>query len=381
MSSQSPIEIRQVRTKDDLNRFIRLPWAVYKDDPAWRPPLLMDRKDHLNPKKNPYFQHAETALWLAWRGHECVGRISSQICRLHLERHKDKAGQFGFLDAVDDEAVFAALLNQAASWLKARGMQMMRGPYSFSINDEMGLLIDGFETPPCILMPHARPYYRTHIESSGLAKAMDVFAYDYRLQSEFPRAARLIMARAAKQGKIEVRHMNMSDFDNEIALIIDIFNDAWSDNWGFVPMTRAEVAEMAKKLKLLVTGGFGQIASVDGEPAAMIISLPDVNHAIRDLNGRLLPFGWAKILWRLKLRKPTKGRIPLMGVRKKFQNGAMGAGLALSLIEGIDAYHGPRGAKQAELSWVLETNGPMNTLAKMVGAEPYKTYRIYEQQI
>ncbi|PLX43991.1 MAG: N-acetyltransferase [Hyphomicrobiales bacterium] len=367
--------------KSDLDSFIRLPWTIYRHDPAWSPPLILERREHLNPDKNPYFQHAEAALWLAYRDGACVGRISAQICRLHLEAHDNTSGQFGFIEAIDDAEVFSALFEAAADWLRQRGMRRMLGPFNFSINDEMGLLIDGFDEPPRILMSHARPYYQDRIEALGLTKAKDVYAYDYMLRSEFPPAAKAVMARAAKQGKIEIRPMNKADFKNEIALVVDIFNDAWSENWGFVPMTDAEVQVMADNLKLLVTGGFGQIASVDGEPAAMLVSLPDVNHTIRDLNGRLLPFGWAKIIWRLKIRKPTQGRIPLMGVRKKFQHGVLGAGLALRLIEAIDAYHGPRGAKRAELSWVLEDNGPMNALAKLVGAKPYKTYRIYERQL
>lgn len=381
MNPETSIEIRQVQSRGDLEAFIRLPWKIFENDPSWIPPLVMERREHLDSKKNPYFQHADVALWLAYRNGECVGRISSQICKLYQERHRDHTGHFGFLDAIDDPDVFCGLINTAGEWLKQRGMRAMRGPFNFSINDEMGLLIDGFNDPPRVLMPHALPYYKLRAEEQKLVKAKDVYAYDYKLKTEFPKAAKAIMARAHKQGAIEVRPLNKSDFDKEIALIIDIFNDAWSDNWGFVPMTDAEVKMMANNLKMLVTGGFGQIASVNGEPAAMLVSLPDVNHAIRDMNGRLLPFGWAKIIWRIKVQKPTQGRIPLMGVRKKYQHGVLGAGLALLLIEAIDAYHAPRGAKRAELSWVLEDNGPMNSLAKLVGASPYKTYRIYERQL
>ncbi len=375
------IEIRPVTGKKDRDIFIKLPWRIYKDDPNWIPPLIIERREHLDPKKNPYFDHAEVQLWLAFQDGECVGRISAQICKLHQKRYNDRMGQFGFLEAIDDADVFAALLQSAGAWLKQRGMKSFNGPYSFSINDEVGLLIDGFDRPPCFLMGHALPYYAAHMEKSGLRKSKDLYAYDYDVGPDFPKIANAIIARAQKQGKIEIRPMRMSAFEEDLALILDIFNDAWSDNWGFVPMTDAEVKKLGNDLKMLVRGGYGQVAMIDGEAAAMIISLPDINNAIHDLNGRLLPFGWVKLLWRLKIAHFTDGRIPLMGVRKKFQKGALGAALALMLVDAIRAYHYPRGAKRAELSWVLEDNEAMKTIAKIVGGRLYKTYRIYRDEL
>jgi len=375
------IDIRPVSSKKDRDIFIKLPWTLYKDDPNWIPPLILERREHLDPKKNPYFDHAEVQLWLAFRGDECVGRISTQVCALHQQRYNNQMGQFGFLEAIDDAEVFKALLQTARDWLRQRGMKRISGPYSFSINDEMGVLVKGFDRPPCFLMGHALPYYAPQLEALGLQKAKDVFAYDYNVKPDFPKMANAIIARAQKQGKIEVRPMRMSAFEEDLALILDIFNDAWSGNWGFVPMTEAEVKKLGNDLKMLVKGGYGQVAQINGEAAAMIISLPDINHSIRDLNGCLLPFGWAKLLWRLKVQNFTDGRIPLMGVRKKFQKGALGAGLALMVVDAIRAYHYPRGAKRAELSWVLEDNDAMNTIAKIVGGQHYKTYRIYEDDL
>ncbi len=375
------IDIRPVSSKKDRDIFIKLPWTLYKDDPNWIPPLILERREHLDPKKNPYFDHAEVQLWLAFRGDECVGRISTQVCALHQQRYNNQMGQFGFLEAIDDAEVFKALLQTARDWLRQRGMKRISGPYSFSINDEMGVLVKGFDRPPCFLMGHALPYYAPQLEALGLQKAKDVFAYDYNVKPDFPKMANAIIARAQKQGKIEVRPMRMSAFEEDLALILDIFNDAWSGNWGFVPMTEAEVKKLGNDLKMLVKGGYGQVAQINGEAAAMIISLPDINHSIRDLNGCLLPFGWAKLLWRLKVQRFTDGRIPLMGVRKKFQKGALGAGLALMVVDAIRAYHYPRGAKRAELSWVLEDNDAMNTIAKIVGGQHYKTYRIYEDDL
>ncbi len=381
MTDTAPVEIRYVNGKKDIDTFIKLPWTVYKGDPNWIAPLIMERREHLDPRKNPYFEHAEVQLWLAFRGETCVGRISAQICELHQKRYNDQMGQFGFLEAIDDAQVFQALLQTARDWLARRGMKRISGPYSFSINDEMGVLVEGFDRPPCFLMGHALPYYAPQLEAQGLKKAKDVFAYDYDVGPDFPKVANAIIARAQKQGKIEVRPMRMSAFEEDLALILDIFNDAWSDNWGFVPMTDAEVNKLGNDLKMLVEGGYGQVAMIDGEPAAMIISLPDINHSIRDLDGRLFPFGWAKLLWRLKVHHFTDGRIPLMGVRKKFQKGALGAGLALMVVDAIRGYHYPLGAKRAELSWAQEDNDAMKTIAKIVGGRQYKTYRIYEDDL
>ncbi len=376
--TSSRISIRPVRSAADIRAFIDLPVRLYASDPNWVRPLDMDRRDHLDPKKNPYFDHAEVQLWLAWRGKECVGRISAQICRLHLERHGDNTGFFGFLEAVDEAEVFAALLAAAEDWLKARGMQRIRGPFNFSINEEMGLLVKGFDTPPAVMMTHALSYYAPRLEALGYSKAKDVFAYDMD-KYELPPLARAVIKRARKEQLIEIRPINMADFDNELKIILDIFNQSWQDNWGFVPMTEAEITRMGKDLKMLIKGEYGRFAYVDGEPAAMIVSLPDVNDAIRDLDGRLFPLGLFKLLWRLKVSPIRRWRVPLMGIARKYHGKSFGAGLVLGMIEDLYNYHYPRGARWVELSWVLEDNKPMTSIARMLGSRPYKTYRIYER--
>lgn len=374
------IEVRPVKGRRDLDRFIAMPRLVYRDDPNWIAPLPMERKDVLKPGRNPYFQHAEAQLFLAFDGDACVGRISAQIDRLSLERYRDRTGQFGFLEAVDDRAVFSALLGQAERWLAERGMTRVRGPFSFSINEETGLLVDGFDTPPRLMMGHARPYYAARLEELGYAKAKDIIAYDYALDTPFPRKMALVLKRVLRSGDIRVRPISKRHLERDLDIIISIFNDAWSDNWGFVPMTDAEIKHLGKNLKLLVTEGYIAIAEIQGRPAAMAVTLPDVNDWIADLDGRLLPFGWAKLLYRF-MTPPKAARLPLMGVRKSYQGTPMGTALALAVIEAVRVYHAARGLERAELSWILEDNVSMRRIIEELDAHPYKTYRIYERSL
>jgi hypothetical protein len=381
MTTAHGIEIRPVGTASSLDDFIELPFNIFKNDPHWVPPLRMERRDHLSAKKNPYFEHADTQLFTAWRDGQCVGRVSAQICALHQSRYGDATGQFGFLDAIEDNAVFAALLTTAENWLRERDMKHCRGPFSFSINEETGLLVDGFKTPPSVMMGHAKPYYGPAIEACGYHKAMDLIAYDYDAASEMPRAMRAMARRAEKSGDLHLRNLDKKNLARDLEIIIQLFNDAWSENWGFVPMTEAEIAHLGQNLKLLVTEGFVSIAEYNGKPAAMAVTLPNLNAAIADLNGSLLPFGWVKLLWRLKVRSPASVRMPLMGVAKEHQSSPVGAALSIAVIDSIRSYHAGRGTNRAELSWILETNEPIRKIIEAVGGRPYKTYRVYERAI
>jgi hypothetical protein len=375
----TPLRVRPVEDRRTLKQFLQMPASIYADDPHWVQPLLFERLEHLNPKKNPYFEHAEVAFWLAVRGERPVGRISAQVDRLHLERHRDATGQFGFLEAEDDPAVFAALLEAAEAWLKARGMRRATGPFSLSINGESGLLIDGFETPPYLMMGHAPRYYRPRVEAQGWRKAKDLIAYAFDVVAPPPLRARRMYERLSRGAGLSFRPIEMRRFEQELQTIVDIFNDAWSDNWGFVPMTPAEVRHMGRNLKPIVRAEHAWIGAVDGEPAAMTVTLPNVNEAIADLGGRLLPLGWAKLLWRLKVRGTRSARMPLMGVRKKYQGTPKGAALALGVIEAVRSWHAAHGAQAAELSWVLEDNRPTHDIIELVGGRPHKTYRVYEK--
>ena len=384
-----PLTIEPVTDAAGMERFLKMPWAVYRGDaeagdtydPNWVPPLLLERREHLDPNKNPFFEHAEARFWLAQRAGRDIGRISAQIDRAHLERHGDGAGHFGFLDAVDDREVFAGLLGAAEDWLRAAGMERLRGPFSLSINDESGLLVEGFDSPPSMMMGHAKPYYRAHLEALGYGKAKDLICYDYQIEQQMPETVARFVERAKADPALRLRPFDMARYDGDLRDIIDIFNDAWSDNWGFVPMTEAEIRHFGKSLKPLVRPGFIAIAELRGEPVAMAVSLPNLNEAIADLNGRLLPFGWAKLLWRLKLSTTKSARVALMGVRKRYQSSPFGAALAFAVIDAIRAYHAAHGAKRAELSWILEDNGAMRRMIEMLGGRPYKTYRIYERAL
>jgi hypothetical protein len=375
------LRVRPVEGRRTLKQFIQMPARIHAGDRHWVQPLMFERLEHLNPKKNPYFEHAEVAFWLALRNDRPVGRISAQVDRLHLERHQDATGQFGFLEAEDDPEVFAALFEAAGSWLVARGMRRATGPFSLSINDESGLLTDGFETPPYLMMGHGPRYYGPRVEEQGFRKARDLIAYAFDVAAPPPERARRMYARLSRGAGLSFRPIEMRRFDQELETIVEIFNDAWSDNWNFVPMTPAEVRYMGKNLKPIVRAEYAWIGETDGEPAAMVVTLPNVNEAIADLGGRLLPFGWAKLLWRLKVRGTRSARMPLMGVRKQYQGTAKGAALALGVIEAVRGWHAEHGAQEAELSWVVEDNRPTHEIIAMVGGRPYKTYRVYEKSL
>jgi hypothetical protein len=359
-----------------MRRFIRVPWSVYADDPTWVPHLLVERREHFSPR-NPYFAHARCCFWLAYRGTRPVGRISAQIDELHQGRYRDAIGFFGFLEAENEAVTFHRLLSTAEVWLRDQGMLRIRGPFNFSINQECGLLVDGYDTPPMIMMGHSRPYYPARLTAEGYRGVKDLLAY--RLPTHFtpPEFMKAILNKAA--GCARVRPLRRSRLHEDLEIIEDIFEDAWSTNWGFIPFTEDEVRHLGYHLRLLVDDDAVQIAEVDGVPAAMIVAFPNLNEVIRDLQGRLLPFGWLKLLWRLKVKSPKTARVVLMGVRKRFQRSALGAALGFLLIDALRGYGIRRGVQEVELSWILEDNMPMRNMLTLVGGVPYKRYRIYEK--
>ena len=377
-SDKLSIEAVNLDNKSDVRRFIRVPWSIYANDPLWVPPLVLERHQHLSPR-NPYFQHARLKAWVAVRDGQAVGRISTQIDELHQARYGDTTGFFGLLEAIDDEAVFAALFDVAGNWLREQGMRRIRGPFSLSINDESGLLVEGFETPPYIMMSHAPRYYAQRLEELGFEKVKDLLAYVIHPTYETPKVVTTLMARANR--RIRVRPLKRSRFDEELGILQDIFEDAWSENWGFIPFTAEEFAEVGKNLKLLVDEELVQIAEVDGAPGAMMVTFPNVNEAIRDLNGSLFPLGWLKLLWRLKVTGVKTGRIALMGVRKRYQNSLLGSALAFSVIEATRPPVIRQGIREVEMSWILEDNKGMRRILETIGARVSKRYRIYEKSV
>lgn len=375
----APLHVVPVFGKAELDRFIRIPDALFQFDPAWISPLLIERRMHLSVRSNPYFQHARWRAWIAWRGQQPVGRISAQVDALHLERYSDATGFFGMLDAEDRLETFEALFGVAEQWLRDQGMRRVRGPFNLSINAEIGTLIEGFDTPPMIMMGHARPYYGRCVEACGYRKAKDTLAYV--VAPDFPAPA--VMQRMARRvaHSVTVRPLEPKRFDDEMSVLRSIFNDAWEENWGFVPFTAAEFRDMGRSLRFLVGPDLIQIAEVNGEPAAFIVALPNVNEAIRGLGGRLLPTGWFKLLWRLKVRYPETARVPLMGVRRRFQRTRLGPQLAFLVIDAVRQCLHRRGVKNVEMSWILEDNDGMRSIIEAIGGRAYKRYRVYERQL
>lgn len=372
------LRIAPVDGRRDLERFIRVPWPLYARDPAWIPPLLAERRRQLS-RRNPYFAHAQWQAWIAYHGATPVGRISAQVDQLHLRHHRDDVGFFGMLDAPEDPEMFGALLDVAEGWLRERGMRRVRGPFNLSVNQEAGVLVEGFHTPPMVGMGHNHAYYGRHIEAQGYTKARDLLAYWLDLGYEPPQAVRRLLGRLKQP--IVRRPLRRAAFDEDVQIVREIFNDAWSRNWGFVPFTREEFHELAQSYKFLISRDFVQLVEVQGEAAAMMVSLPNLNEAIRDLNGRLLPHGWLKLLWRLKMRLPRTARVALMGVRRKYQGGALGAALAFTAIEASRDAGVRRGVREAELSWILEDNKGVRSIIESIGGVPYKRYRIYEKAL
>jgi hypothetical protein len=379
VSTPASLRIVPLDSKADLGRFIELPHAILGSDPAWIPPLHLERRLHLGAKTNPWFEHARWKAWLAYRGDKLVGRISAQIDSLHLELHKDDAGFFGMLDAEDNPETFAALMGAAEEWLRSEGIKRVRGPLSLSINDEVGLLVDGFDTSPYFMMGHSKPYYGTHIEQAGYHKAKDMLAYVVEPNFPAPKVMKRLLGKSKQS--ITVRPLDNKRFDAELAVLRDIFNDAWSDNWGFVPFTEAEFKDLGHTLKVLIASELIQIAEVDGEPAAFIVALPNVNEVIKDFGGKLLPFNWAKLLWQLKVKFPKSSRVPLMGVRRSFHNTPLGPGLAFLVIDAVRHHLVARGVEQVELSWILEDNDGMRNIIEAIGGRDYKRYRVYEKEL
>jgi hypothetical protein len=376
------LKIVPVQTDQQWHDFHHLPFKVYQEDPNWVPPLLLERKFHFQAKHNPYFRHGRAAFFLAYCGKEPVGRISAQIDQLHLDRYGDATGHFGFIEAIDDATVFEALLKAAQDWLRSEGMKRVIGPVSFSLWDQPGLLVDGFNTPPYVMMNHHRPYYEAYILANGFRKAEDLIAYRYGPEAPTATLEKLL-ERALRGGEVTLRNIRMDKqhFESEVAMLLDIINDAWSDNWGYVPMTKAEIDDLAGILKLLLRPGDVAIAEYKGQPAAFAAIFPNLNEAIRDMNGRLFPFNWIKLLWRMKVSRPKTARMPMMGVRKALQSSPVGAALALSVIRSVRDFNFSRGVKDSELSWILERNAKVRHVIEMVGGVAYKTYRLFEKPL
>jgi GNAT superfamily N-acetyltransferase len=369
------MRIQAVRTKSDLKTFITFPWRIYREDPQWVPPMILDIKFVLG--DNPFWEHAEKELFLAYDDSgKPVGRIAAIIDRNYITFQNEKAGFFGFFECVNDGAVAAALFDKARAWLAERGMSVMRGPMNPSTNDECGFLCDGFDTPPRLMMPHTPPYYLGLAEQSGLVKAKELYAYDMDVSAgPLERLERLSAIAYKKNPGLKVRKLNKRDFKNEIDRAISIYNAAWEKNWGFVPWTDKEFHTIAGRLKSLLLLDTTLLAETDGKPVGMLIAVPDYNIVMKKINGRLFPTGIFKFLYHKN--KIDALRLMIMGVvRESRQHG----------IEGVMYYEALKNAQKlgytkCEFSWVLDDNIMTQRAAEMMGGKLYKKYRIYEQVI
>lgn len=386
--SQSPT-VRPVVSKADRKAFVDLAWRVYRDDPAWVPPLKAEVHGLLDETRNPWFKHGRAKLWLAERDGAVVGRISAQVDDLVQQHMEAGLGQWGMFEALDGDTA-AALIAAAEEWLRGQGMTRAMGPISISIWDEPGLLIDGFDQPPMVMMGHHRREYGAFVEAAGYDKAKDLYTYELDIREELQPLVRRLIAAGENNPRIRLRNVDKSNFASEAAIILGILNDAWSDNWGFVPLTDAEIAYAGKKLKPIIFEDMVRIAELATgsepgagfEPVAFMITLPDVNQLIADLDGRLFPFGWAKLLWRLRTPRTARIRVPLMGVVKKLHGSRLAGQLAFMLIDSIrrvcvDRY----GVSHGEFGWILEDNQGMTSIAELSGSKINHTYRIYEKRL
>ncbi|HET9812283.1 MAG TPA: N-acetyltransferase [Sphingomicrobium sp.] len=377
----APVIVRPVETKQDRKAFVDFAWDVYRNDPAWVPPLKDEVHGLITPGKNPWFEHAKAQLWLATRAGKVVGRISAQVDELVQQHMGQGTGQWGMFEALDGQAA-AALIARAEEWLREQGMTRALGPVSLSIWDEPGLEIEGFHEPPTVMMGHHKPEYDAWIEAAGYGKAKDLLTYEVDIAHwDDPKINRLI-AMGERNPRIRIRQVDKSRFAEEARVILNLFNDAWSNNWGYVPLTESEIAYAGKKLKPIIYNELVRIAEYDGEPVAFMITLPDINELIRDLNGELFPFGWAKLLWRLRRPKTRRARVPLMGVAKKLHQSRLASQLAFMLIEFTrrDAV-GKFGVEVGEFGWILEDNKGMLSIAELPGARVNHRYRIFEKAL
>lgn len=375
----SSVEITEVKTRAERDAFIKFPWRIYAIDPVWVPPLILERKEFLDQKKHPFFEHGAAALFLARRGGEIVGRIMASDDPNYNALHQSNVGCFGMLESIEDTEVAGALFDAAETWVRQRGRNEIMGPIDYSTNYLCALLIDGFEHPPMLLTSHNPPYYARLLEQRGFTKEIDFFGWWFDNADEASARLRRLAARFKNRQVATIRGVDLKNIQQESERLRQIYNAAWEHNWGFVPFTAKEFAYMAKELKLLVDPALTLIAEVDGESASFVLTLPDINVALKKLNGRLtsfgLPIGLAKLLF-YKNRIKTC-RLTALGVAPKFRRHGIAEMLVLQVIETAMLKRGMNG----ECSLVLENNAMMNRFLEAIGAERYKTYRIYSRRL
>jgi hypothetical protein len=382
----SEVIITPVSGKADRKAFLDLAYRLNASDENWVPPLRMEAEELITPGKNPFFDHADVQLFLARRAGTVVGRISAHIDHLAIGMDASQGmgpgtGNWGMLEA-EDEAVAQALIGHAEGWLREKGMTRVLAPLSMSIWEEPGQLVKGFDHPPTVMMGHQPERYRHYIEALGYQAAKTLNTYELDILNEFPPLIQRVIQSGEKNAKIRIRNVDKSKFDSEAALILDILNDAWSDNWGFVPFSDAEIKYAGKKFKPIVREDLIMVAEYEGEPVAFMMTLPDLNEAIKPMGGKLFPFNWIKLLVWLRKPKVRTMRVPLMGVRKRLQSSRMASQLAFMMIEYIrrNAIR-DYGATRGEIGWILDDNQGMNAIAEAINSTINKSYVIYDKPL
>lgn len=380
MTSRMTIEVRQHTPGKDLKHFLRVPHLVLAEDPQWVAPLNMLVAQQLTPAKNPFFAHADVALFTAWKHGELAGRISAQVDRQHLAKHRDSTGFFGFFDTVNDPAVGDALVKAASEFLRRRGMARLRGPLSLSVNEEAGMLVEGFEYPPMMMCPHHTRYQKDIAEATGLQKAMDLIGWRY-IVNDLPQRVVRAREKVRAMPEVTIRTLDKRKAESELELLLEVWDDAWKDNWGHVSMTAAEVRAFVSTMKPILEEQLSLIAEIDGEPAAICFAAPNLNEATHGLEGKLSPLGALKFGWRMFVKKPSTARLILLGMKEKFRARREYGYLPMALVYEVKTRGERLGYRWGELGWTLETNGAVNAMIKAMGCTPYKTYRIFEKPL
>jgi len=375
----SEISIVPVTRRREFKKFVLFPYRHYQNDPHWIPPLKFERWNFLHPKKNYFYRHAKVGLFLAMREGQVVGRISAQIDWEYEKCHGERVGNFGFFECEDRPETAAALFKAAEDFCRAENATRLLGPFNFSINQESGLLVEGFESPLMIMMPYNPRYYPALVETAGYSKAKDLYAWWYQA-GEIPEGPAQVAAEVAKHPGLVVRPVDKKNYLRDMTTIFEIFNSAWAKNWGFVPFTPEEIRKDAKEIRMLFDPSVAFLAEVDGKPAGICLSVPNLYELITDLNGKLFPFGWMKLLWRLKKRRYTSARLMMLGVKEEFRGGTLG-GLSVLLYSEVGRRGYQAGYRGGELSWTLEDNVKINAGIEFMGGKKYKTYRIYEKNL
>jgi len=368
------VDVVSVVSPKDLARFIRLPHSIYAGDPLWVAPLDSDERARLTPGKNPFFEHAEAAYFLARDGAKDVGRIAVSIDRNHDAFQGERQAAFGFLEA-ESAAALAELLQTAERWASARGAEVLRGPLNFTTNDDCGLLIRGFEHSPALLMPYNKPSYPTWVDAAGMKKAKDLYAFRISVANPLPDQIVRVAEKVRAHHGIVVRPLSMKRFDEDLGRVKEVYNSAWENNWGFVPMTDHEIDHMAAQLKPAVVPGMVLFAEIEGKPVGFVLALPDVNQALRPLRGRLFPLGVFRLLW--SLPRVRDGRLMALGVRAGYRR----RGIEALLIHDLHRTLIAKSYVDFEVGWTLEDNDLVNRLIETMRGEHYKTYRIYERRL